>query len=80
MRKQIKVIGITHKVGKTKDGNSYDFNLLHGIYPDDNTEGNAAVSVTIPEDVVPTIEIGKEYLLFTHFYNGRERFDVILPV
>ena len=80
MRKQIKVIGITHKQGKTRDGNLYDFNVLHAIYSDDNTEGDASVSVTIPDDVVPTVKIGNEYFLFTHFYNGRERFDVILPV
>lgn len=77
MRKQIKVIGIGHKSGKSKSGNPYDFYVLHATYKEDGTDGLSAVSVTIPDDVVPTIKLGNEYLLFTHFYNGRECFDDI---
>lgn len=80
MRKQIKVIGIGHKEGKSKAGKAYDFYVLHGIYPDDNTDGSATVSVTVPDEFVSTVEIGKEYVLYTHYFNGRECFDVMLPI
>ena len=80
MRKQVKVIGIGHKTGTSKAGKPYDFHVLHAIYPDEATEGFSAVSVTVPDEVVPTIQIEKEYLLFTHFYNGRECFDGIFNI
>ena len=75
MRKQIKVIGIGHKSGTNKAGKAYDFYILHATAIDEGTEGLSAVSINIPDHFVPTIKIGREYLLFSHFYNGRECFD-----
>lgn len=80
MRKQIKVIGIGHKSGTSKAGNPYDFYVLHATHTEEGTEGLSAVSVTIPDNVVPTVQVGKEYLLFTHYYNGRECFDDIFDI
>lgn len=80
MRKQIKVIGITHKSGKTRAGKDFDFYVLHATHQDEDTEGISAVSVTIPDIVVPTVKLDKEYLLFTHYYNGRECFDDIFDI
>lgn len=80
MRKQITVIGIGHKSGTSKAGNPYDFYVLHGTCPEEGTEGLSAVSVTIPDNVVPTVVVGKEYLLFTHFYNGKECFDGLFTI
>ena len=80
MRKQIKVIGIGHKSGTSKAGKSYDFHVLHATCSEEGTEGLSAVSVTIPDNVVPTVQVGKEYLLFTHYYNGKECFDDIFDI
>lgn len=80
MRKQIKVIGIGHKSGTNKAGKEYDFYTLHATATEEGTEGLTAVSITIPDQYIPTIKIGGEYLLFSHFYNGRECFDDLFEV
>lgn len=78
MRKQIKVIGIGHKKGTNRAGKDYDFYILHATASEEGTEGLSAISLTIPDEYVPKVNIGSEYLLFSHFYNGRECFDEIL--
>ena len=81
MKKQIQIIGIEHKVGKKKaDNTPYDFYVLHGIYENQDIEGHGTVSVTIPDQDVPSCEVGRTVTLFTHFYNGREYFDAVVPV
>ena len=80
MRKEIKVIGIGHKSGTSRAGKAYDFYTLHATSSEEGVEGLSAISLTIPDHYVPTIKIGGEYLLFSHFYNGRECFDGIFDV
>ena len=80
MRKQIKIVGISHKSGTNKAGKPYEFYLIHATYSDPDTEGIAVVSTAVPDDILPTIEIGKEYISFSHFYNGKECLDGIFPV
>lgn len=78
MRKQIKVIGIGHKSGISRAGKEYDFYTLHATATEEGTEGLSAISLTIPDEEVSKISIDSEYILFSHFYNGRECFDAII--
>ena len=78
MKKQVKVIGIQHKTGTNKAGKPYDFYMMHCIHNEVNTDGHCTCSVIVPDDVVATAEIGAEYTLFTHFYNGKECFDWLI--
>lgn len=80
MRKQIKVIGIGHKSGTSRAGKEYDFYTLHATATVDSTEGLSAISLTIPDEYASKVTIGSEYLLFSHFYNGRECFDELLEI
>lgn len=80
MRREIKVIGIGHKSGTGRSGKPYDFYTLHATCKEDGVEGLSAVCLTIPDHYVPTVKIGGEYLLFSHFYNGRDCFDDLFDV
>ena len=78
MKKTVKVIGIQHKTGTNKAGKTYDFYVMHCIHNEANTEGQCTSSVIVPDDVAATAEIGAEYILFTHFYSGKECFDGLI--
>ena len=79
MKKQIKIVGISHRTGKSRNtGNEFDFYQLHGTYEDEVTEGQAVVSLTLPDSEVANCVIGETVTCFTHFYNGREVLDAIL--
>lgn len=78
MRKNIVVTGIGHKSGTSKaTSKPYDFYVVHGTYADPDVEGVATFQATIPDDCVADVSIGCEYLVLTHFYNGKEQIDGI---
>lgn len=79
MKKQITIVGISHRTGKSRNtGNEFDFYQLHGTYHDEVTEGLAVTTLTLPDTEVTNCVIGETVTCFTHFYNGREVLDVIL--
>ena len=79
MKKQITIIGIQHKSGTSKSTQKpYDFYLLHATYADPDTEGLATLSVVVPDCEVPTLVVGENVTLFSHFYQGKECVDAIL--
>lgn len=81
MRKNVTVTGIGHKSGKSKSTQKeYDFYVMHGHYSDPEVDGVAAFQATIPDEYVPMIALDEEYLVLTHFYNGKEQIDGIFKI
>ena len=76
-KKQVQVVGISHRVGSKQDGKNYDFYQLHVTYEDSSTEGIATSALIIPDYVATNIDMGKPATLFSHFAAGREYFDDI---
>lgn len=82
MRKNVQIVGLSHKSGTSKAGKPYDFYLLHGICMDlePDTTGQTVISATIPNDLVDGLAPGDKVLCFTHYYNGREVIDGVYDV
>lgn len=81
MRRTINVCGIGHKTGTNKVGKPYDFYVISGTYPDaDYVEGLAACEYAVDEETVAVVEVGKAVHVFTHFYNGKNYVDAVIPV
>ena len=79
MKREIKVVGIEHKTGVKKGTTeAYDFYVMHGIYPNGDTEGYATMSVIVPDSEVSRLKVDETYTVFTHYWNGRESLDAIL--
>lgn len=78
MKKQIQIVGISHRTGVSKQGKEYDFYVLHGTYKDVNTEGMCTFSATIPDSEATDVVVGETVTVFTYFYNGKEYINAIL--
>lgn len=77
MKKNVKLIGIGHVKGE-KNGQPYDFYQIHGVTKDEKVDGDAVICARISDNEVYDLCIGNEYIMFTHFYNGREVVDAVL--
>ena len=77
MKKNVKVLGISHKVGKRRDGKEFDIHILHGSYDDEDTVGSAVISGVVPAVDLPLCKVGAEIVVVSHFMGGREYIDAV---
>lgn len=79
MKRNVKVVGLTHKVGEKRNGDRYDIHILNAVYEDTDTVGSCVFSSVIPAYDVPLCKVGDEIMVISHFSGGREYIDAIFP-
>lgn len=79
MKKNVEIVGISHKCGTSKAGKAFDFHVLHCVNTDEqkDTSGRCVFSAIISEEMVLGLAAGQIGFVYSHFYNGREIIDYI---
>ena len=81
MKRTEKIVGIGHRTGiSKKTNNPYDFYIAFTTYHENGVEGIATGQHFINDYDVVSLIIGNEYDIISHYVNGREYVDAIIPV
>ena len=68
MKKNLKVLGISHKTGE-KNGKAYDFYIVHASYKDPSVEGEGVLELVAYDNEASSLTVGSSYDCWYSYFN-----------